>query len=54
MIVGVTWERYLEGGCATGKQFKGMFGQEMRTFQAVRTADAKARRCEVGTRFREL
>ena len=32
----------------------GVFGQEMRMFQAERIADAKARRCEVGTRFREV
>lgn len=31
-----------------------MFGQAVRTFQAERTADAEVRRCEVGTRFREL
>lgn len=37
-----------------GRQLAGVFGQEVRTFQAERTADAKAWRCEVGTRFREL
>lgn len=37
-----------------GRQLEGMFGQEMRTFQAGRIADANAWRCEVGTKFREL
>lgn len=36
------------------RQLAGVFGQELRTFQADRTEDANAWRCDVGTRFRKL
>lgn len=41
----------LKEGRLAGRQFAGVFGQGMITFQAERTADANAWRCEVGTGF---
>lgn len=52
MIVEVTLELLIEGGLF--RQAACEFRQGIRTFQAERTADANAWRCEVGTMFKEL